>query len=392
MVKARSRLFESSNDVANSMLSIGNVEDAVETLLRSGACDKAFMVAAAARNGSFKVKVGNVARTRERFERPYIETSFADARFFLEYTMASSRAKTLLVEGELYSAAASYLSIGDVASAELLLLRHGQSVAAFLIDLLVNAKIKDVRFRFAMLCIQSGVAVELFGVLDEQERMELAPAVKYANDAARKTFYAQFGLKEPGEYLEMAQKATRKERLQLLLLAGCRTDAVHFFLDFVRENLTSDFAEARTWTKIIERADLDSLSWDLAVQVISLSLYFGVYTCLWKGYAKVSHRMQSKLKAVASSVSLEWLNALVSETERAVSLMENKSCEARLYSVGYKSLNSEPLNTRYCDQTKYGKQYWLEDGKTKLSMEGALMWFDVTPFSPLNVKVRHYIV
>jgi hypothetical protein len=72
--------------------------------------------------------------------------------------------------------------------------------------------------------------------------------------------------------------------------------------------------------------------------------------------------------------------------------MGSPSYEARLPSVGYKYLNAAPLGTPYFNDTKYGKQYWLEDGKSKLMMESALMWFDVTPFSPLSLNVRHYLL
>lgn len=138
MMKNRAKLFDDENQVANYQLLIGDAYGAMKTLVQSNDSDKAFLVSAAQNKNSFKFLISDTkVQTFSPF-RPYIDKRFLESELFIEYRTASARAKQCLKEGKVFLAAASYLSISDITSAEFCLLKHGQTVAAFLLDSLTK--------------------------------------------------------------------------------------------------------------------------------------------------------------------------------------------------------------------------------------------------------------
>jgi hypothetical protein len=394
MVKQRAKLRDNPNDVANCMLTTGQVDAAIDLLLGSGSTDSAFLVAAAARNGAFKVNVSNSAEPKEKVERPYIDREFTDGRVYLEYKTASARAHASLVEGAIYPAAAAFLSIGDVVSAVSLLIKHGQTVTAYMIDRITNAQVPQASRRLYMLCIQSGLVEELLTSLSGAVAIkeEVAIALPFKNPSMRESLFKRFELKSPDEYAALAGSAMGVKQLQLLVLAGKKREAAAAFLETARGTLRSSFVEMRDLTKWIETANLDDLEEDVLGQIVGVSLYFAIYEAMWKGYKRIMRSLVETFQGLASKPAAKWLAPFLPEIEKVASIVKNDPSESRIYSVGHTFLNVVNLGTGYDPLVKYGKQYYLDNGTSKLKMEEALMWFDVTPYSPANLKVRHYIV
>ncbi|OHS97246.1 hypothetical protein TRFO_09489 [Tritrichomonas foetus] len=389
MMKNRAKLFENQNDIANYQLLIGDVNGAIDTLVNANETDKAFLVAAAQKRSAFQYTENEVNRQVPQKKRQYIDKLFEDPSLFIEYITASERAKQCLEEGQVYIAAAAFLSIGDVVSAEFCLMQHGQTAAAFLLDLLTKTNNPTIRGRFAMLCIQSGAKRELFKYLTDDEKLKFAIAVNFKTPNARSAFYSEYGLRPPSEY---SGGETDYEKLHNLLLAGKINEACEFMVATATEKMKTHYCEVEEMVKLIEIANLNEAEENNYFSIVCLSLYFGMYRAIWKGYRKIFKHLQARFADNVKQHNIEWAKDLIVETKKAIELFEKMNNPSRLYYVGYKYLNARQIGVAYKQSSMYGRQYYLEDGMTTMSMEETLMWFDSTPFSPLTFKVRHYVI
>jgi WD40 repeat protein len=394
MVKNRAKLYESPDDIAREYLFIGAVDDALSLLLKSDMTDKAFLLAAAQRKGSFQSSTKPCPQQKVTVEYPYIDTVFTNAKLFDEYATASERARHHLKEGEIYYAAASYLSIGDVVTAELLLLRLGQTSTAFLIDSVTGLKNRQVREKFAMFALQSGIKESVFQKLETDEKERIVIALSFPSIDARESFYQSIGLRTVAEYRQASVGAAPFQRLHYLLLAGDTSPAVVFFINFVQLdlNFATKFMEIRDMTKLVELANLDGTDAVKLTQVVCLSLYFACYAAAWKGYARIFKRLGDRILALSQGTSNAWFAPFAVEAVRALKLFDRPDGEVRLYAVGHRFLNTRTLGNSFPSDQKYGKLYFLEDGASYISMEGALMWFELTPFSPVTLGSRYYLL
>ena len=393
MMKNRAKLFENENDIANYQLIIGDVDGAIETLIKADEINKAFLVSAAMRKETFKFDITSSKITIEPKSRPYIDTEFTDPTAFIEYLAASERASQCLKEGQVYLAASAFLSIGDVLSAEMCLLKHGQNASAYLLDLLTKTNYAPVKEKFYMLCIQSGSKKELFKYLNAEEKEKFAIALSFKTPEKKEQFYSENGLNSIKEYQDKVQKSkTDLEKLHNLLLSGNLDKACEFMISTAQNKTKTNYPEVEEMVKLIEIADLSKAKDTNIYSIAFLSMYFGFYRAIWKGYTKIIKYMQTKITNIASSHKLDWAKSFVEDTKKALSLFDKNKDNCRIYYVGYQYLNAKPIGYPYSQSTMYGKQYYLEDGITTLGMEEALMWFECTPYSPLTFQARHYVI
>ena len=182
------------------------------------------------------------------------------------------------------------------------------------------------------------------------------------------------------------------ERIHLLLLAGERRMAVHLYVDFIQENIETNFTAARELTKLMELANLENLDCSLIGEVVCMSLYFAGYEALWKGYDRVYNKIPERMSEIADMLALLWVKKYAEELTNAMIIMGRPRNRTKTYSFGERFLNTQKLGVPYRKSTMYGKQYYLEDGATTMPMEEALTWFELTPFSPLTLGTRHYVI
>lgn len=390
MMKNRAKLYDDGDEEkARIKLLIGDIEGAVDTLIEQNRSTDAFLIHAAKNKGAFNFTPKPVTHQTIVSKHPYIDTVYSNNDLYTEYKMASKQAKQCLMKGQIDCAASAYLSVSDVVSAEMRLLRHGETASAFLLDALTDTKNPIVREKFALMTIQSGSKKKLFEVLTEDEKKKFVVAIHFANETKREEFFTKVGLKKPAEYDVPGQNDY--EKVHNFLLAGKQNEACEFVLSKL-DGLSSHFCEIEDLVKLLQIADLSNATENLRFSIASLSVYFGIYKALWKGYKKILDKLQNSLASCIKSHNLSSLSQLANETQTAISLSKEKMEVAQLYYVGYDFLNVQKVGTGYKAASKYGKQYTLEDGVTKMNMEEALMWFDVTPFSPLSLNVRHYII
>jgi hypothetical protein len=243
-----------------------------------------------------------------------------------------------------------------------------------------------------MLTLQTGINDSIFEILEEDEKMRIVTARSFGNPEERESFYKTIGLKTINEYRQASVNAEPLQRLHYLLLAGDVLDAVSFFINFVKQYLGIKFVEIREMIKLLELADLDCLNPNDLTQVVCISLYFACYGAVWKGYAKIFKKLQDRMLEISRNDSAAWFTTFALEAVQAIDRFNTPKNEAHIYAVGHRFLNSRSLGHSFDPAQKYGKLYYLEDGKSFCTMDGALMWFDLTPFSPISIGSRHYIL
>ena len=388
MMKNRAKVSQTANDTANYDLTIGMVDEAINVLLESDLTDKAFLIAAAQRDGAFSVKVRDVKNQKEPVKRPYLDTEFKQAEAFIEYSTASERARSSIADGELYLAAISFLSIGDVVSAEQLLLKHGCVSTAFAIDEITKCHRRDVRERFALWALQQSKedSAKIFKILDEEEKKRVVLGMKFDDMKDRKSFYASVGLMAPESYKKASASKNGIDQMHLLLLAGEAEEAIRLFKEHMAKHIADKFSESRDIAHLFEIAELGEI--DQSV-VVFVSVYFAGYEALWRGYRAIYPRIQEVLNTTSAATGLDWAKNLAEEFHSATKIMDKNGNDGNLPYVGYQVFNYQPLGTPFERKTMYGKTFELAPHKI-VTMEEALMWFGLTPISPLPPYTRTY--
>lgn len=387
MVKNRAKICNSPNDAANYDLAIGMVDEAINVLLESQLTDKAFLIAAAQRDGAFSVKVRDVKTHKEPITRPYIDTEFKQAQAFVEYTTASGRARSSLADGEVYLAAVAYLSIGDIVSAEQLLVKHGSISTAFVIDQITKCDRKDVREKFALWCVYEGYHDKVFDILSEEEKKRVVLSVKFEGINERKAFYSSIGLMSPESYKKASAAKEGIEKMHLLLLAGEYPDAIRLFTDYMRLHIADKFAEAKEVVRLFEIADLTGVDQSI---VVFCSVYLAGYEALWRGYRAIYPKIQDVLNNTSILAGADWAKTLAEEFRAATKIMDKNGNEANIPYVGYQLFNHRPLGSELDKKLMYGRAFALSSDKS-ISFEEALMWFNLTPISPVPPYTRTYL-
>ena len=449
MMKNRMKLLEDEDQIADYNLAIGNSDKAIDELMKAKMADKAFLIAAAKKQGSFNLKslknpnkdpkqspklsgqksksiselkpkdenkiseivpnlsmnlIDNVlpSTVDEQLHKQstfsYIDSLFQSPAKWIEYKTASEWAKQCLKEGKIYLAAAAYLSIGDVVSCEYCLLKHGQLSTAIYVDLITKTKLLKVFDKFAMCAILNGLEKEFFSMehLDVAEKERYVIGIRFNSIEERTTFYSSIGISTPEQYLA-SSSSNSYDKLHKILLSGKINEGIDFFLEKAKE--MEDFCEVKDMTKLIEMINFDEVEDQRFLSIVVFSLYFAIYEAVYRGYKRIIYKMQDKLSNIVKNNNFDWGVKYVDETRKLINLIGELSnvtsindSQARIYSAGFNFLNPQPLGTPFVPTLMYGNLFILEDGKTKLTMEEALMWFGLTPFSPVTLREKIYIL
>jgi hypothetical protein len=153
-------------------------------------------------------------------------------------------------------------------------------------------------------------------------------------------------------------------------------------------------------------------------QVIAISYYFAVYNAIWRGHAPVVVHMISALDTIVTSANIDWLRPRLTEVKIAAALtlaaakVSNGKEIAKRFDVsnvlaGLEELDNDfsivggttvkprsmgvmPIDVAEAQSmstvsgiTIKRGSFVLEDQHSTMAWEEALMWFELTPFSPL---------
>jgi hypothetical protein len=247
----------------------------------------------------------------------------------------------------------------------------------------------------------------------------MVPLIPFRNDEERNAFYARHGMKTTTDYLGEAKKVRGFPRALFLILAGKITEAATYAVQCLKVTLSApafDFADAFKFVELIQDVHIDNLEVDpIWKQVIALSYYFASYNAMWRRFAPIVGSLVSALEMIVGEADIDWLRPRIPEVKLAAVLTVaswnigngkelaeklNVICELDGFdeslrvdggsTVKPRSMGVVPVDLSQVDPqstvsgtTIVNGAFVLEDEKSTIAWEEALMWFSLTPFSPL---------
>lgn len=427
---ARAQMLEGSEQAADLLLVCGKPEEAITEMISLGKFDDAMLVAAAMREQTFTPKRKSVSTKHDDPppHPPYQRDGFDNAADYGPYLVASQQSHEFAKTGKPLLSAASLLTVGDVIGAAWRLVHCGELMWAVEINKCAEYPDPKIYEIFHRWCVNQGCAEELLPTLNPRMKRLIAPLVPFESDEARLAFYRKAGMKSPNEYLVEAKRVKGFGRIQFLLLAGRVPEAVSeaiLRLKTLLNGKSMDFNDALSVLEFVQYAAMPKDMKDNAYyDLVAISYYFAAYKAMWRGYGLIIEYLVKSFEKVVTEKNLAWLSPRVSELKLVCALTlaagSGKAGKAYASSIGGAfetvkgiqaladdvSVNggstvkmrdigvvpveiSEVKFTSICSGTTIkGGAFFLEDQKSAMSADEAQMWFEVTPFSPLETHTQ----
>jgi hypothetical protein len=279
------------------------------------------------------------------------------------------------------------------------------------------ASIDTIEERFAIWTVLSGNWETPFPKFTAPIQRKIASLLPIGKEA-RVALYAANGLPSPMECSAGAQRLRGIARVERFGLAGNNLDAARAGIRILKGMLDGpalDFSTAAPFCDALNRLRLPPDSDEIRREVIALSYYFGLYSALWKGYTEIIAGLtlaaeeaiaeidwmiekgweirviggigiakagvaQSRLYFKSRALHAEWIDQLDDQDQVSGGVV----VQPAVPKVIPVRIEANPV-VSYCSGPLVGESvFLLEDGETAMSSREALMWFDVTPFSPLK--------
>jgi hypothetical protein len=388
--------------------------------------DHAMLVATAMRDLNFKPRTKGVAAAQVDFTSPFLEPTFEKTEDFRVYNVASQCSHSFALEGKPLLAAAALLAVGDVNSAASLLLHCGELIWALAVNQCSpnpSEKFWDVFGRYT---ISLGVKDNFFANLPKDVARALTPLIHFDSTESRDLYYKSKDLKTAAEYFDDAKKARGFARLQFFAMAGSHAEAIVFGLQNIKAIMSEpvfNFSEAIKYLDAV--SDVHCSDDKLARELVAVSFYFATFRAMWRGYWPIIKSLVDAAVALIKDNNIEWLSGRIAELKlaTAVTLARGSIAAAKAYvaTVGdavqgaYKAIADLPADftadggstvvprgcgviptditvpprVSLCSGVSIiGDPFVLDDDEQAMSKQEALMWFEVTPFSPLPTHKR----
>jgi hypothetical protein len=417
------------------LLYTGQPLKAIDTLIEEGCYDSAMLVAASLRKNSFlpktkSVRVKNEKRTEED-DFPFIKDDYTSSDFQL-YSIASERSIRFAKEGMPLLSATSLLCVGNVDGAIWRLIHCGELVWA--IDLAkatdkYDDKIAALTFRY---CAYHGKGFEAFRQLSPSLKRSLAPLLITKGEIELEQLYKENGMKSIQEYASRVKKNDPLTLIQSNMLTGNIDEGILITVDCLNKIMLSDsfdFCEAEKYVTFIRNAashvDVTKQQW---LKAVAICHYFGIYYAFWHGYGIVAPTIFYAYKAIVDSTDEEFLKKHVADAEfvtvlaliqynkeKAEEFMQKNGIETNdMFQAAFDvkknaskidggstvvtassgmspvDIDFDPLYSVCSGEIITGNPFIFEDTKTRMTLDEAFMYFESTPFSPLETS--KYIV
>ena len=433
LLMARERMVETPEEAEELLLIAGKPRDAIDHMINNELYESALLVTASLRERRYKPKTKTVhvkkSPVDEMSSIPFIKDDFQSEDYEL-YSIASKRSMRFALEGQPLISAASLLTVGDVDGAIWRLVHSGEIVWA--VDLARATgrfnkydKITELFFRY---CAYNGKGQEAFQLLPNYLKINLMPLLVFPSDSEMNTFYVQNGMKSILEYTNQSKKGTQYSQIQSKMLSGRFDEAIQSIIEILKKIMSDtvfDFNEANKYVDLIRNCashvDSSKLYWLVAV---GLCHYFGLYYAFWHGYGMVAPALFWAFKQIAEATNEEWLLKRIEEASicagvilsksnlektkefmNAYNLVDNQEVNAALNvrtnsqnvdggctvkssdpGVNPTDLDFEPMISLCSNELVTGSPFILEDLKSRMTYDEALMFFESSPFSPLRTS------
>jgi WD40 repeat protein len=415
LISMRSDMLKGSEQSAQLALVAGKTEVAIDRLTALKEFDSVSLIVAALRGTTFapRTKARRLDSQSER--RPYTQGDFDDPTDLAAYRIASRHARELVLHGAPLRAAATLLATGDVASSAWILLHCGELSWAKVVAgcMAIRSAIDDVFMDF---CAYHGLVDLVIDKLPRSQQTELIPAIRFQSSSARDNYYREHGFNTMQFYKHEASHTRGLKQIYNLILAGKEPEAQEVAVALVKPLIQSaswNFADVAEILYVLRNVR------NPIPEFVAVCLVCGIYRAMWRGYHQIIRALLAKLL----ECQVKWVCQEVKKLEVAVTLtlaqtdpgvartyasaLENRESEAfkaladitegvdggslvRAQIAGINPVNPDSAQrVSICSGCGFeGNAFILEDGVTAISGDEALMWFEVTPFSPLKTHRR----
>lgn len=429
---ARAEMVKGTEEAADLTLIAGKPKDAIQLMIDMHQFDDAMLVTAALREKTFQPRTKTVSQKPiERENPPFIRNDFSNPEDYGPYIVASKRSKDFAKEGKPLLAAAALLTVGDVPGAAWRLLHCGELMWAIEVSRCAGQLDEQIAEVFARYCIENNCVKQIFPTLSPRLKRKLIPLVKFKTEEIREKFYSACGMKTLHEYLDEAKKARGLAKVQFLLLAGKIPEALQAGVQILRSMLSNsayDYSEAKEVASILANVHIPKTAKDTYfVEVMAIVNYFAIYEAMWKGYDSIIEKLVVVTEEIINQENIDWLKPRIKEMKIAASLALAKETvrvgKAYIDTVksitcktfeGIQSLDDDVsvdggctvhglgsgiipfdigigIKKSICSGLRiHGNYFVLEDKKSMMTLDEALMWFEVTPYSPLPTAQRMF--
>ncbi|OHT12484.1 hypothetical protein TRFO_17637 [Tritrichomonas foetus] len=398
-------------------------EIAIEQLLSLHEFNSAELVCASMKEKTFAPRTKTMRIEKDTTKcvepPPFLQTDFNEADDFSLYQVSSQKSLMYARDGKPLFAAAALLTVGDVIGAAYRLIHCGEICWA----MEIVKCIEDVDFQapireeFVIYCIVNGCYENAFDLLSNSAKRKYVNLIPFENETARNKFYLQHKLRSLDQYSSEVNRMKGANKVQCLILAGKQKEAETTAANLIRSLMSVnfyDYSEIKAILSIVQSSN------EVSDEIAALSHFFGVYEAMWRGYGQI---IPSLITAV-EKLGISWINEKLTELKIAAALATAKdnNAKAQKYIDSLSGINSDAFegikqlekitvdggstvkahgsgiipndmgaSVGYSFFTKKridGNVFYFEDDSTAVSEDEALMWYEVSPFSPLASHKR----
>lgn len=423
LVLARAKMLEETEEGANLLIIAGNKEDAIECLAKQGLYSIAMLVAASTRETRNPASSIIFSNDEEKENKDFVVDSVDEISPELR-RVSSMMTEKYSREGKPLLAAASLLSVGDADGAVMKLFMSGEIAWAFEISRAVDRRYDFLDEALFVTCASCGLGHDAFNMLSPSSKRKFAPFLAISSESELNDLYTKNGMKTVSQVLEQSRNAKGINLIRLRLISGDFNDAISLVVKQAQKILAEevyDFSELEELSEIIKSAgrsvDPSSKQW---CAVVAICHYVGLYKCLWAGLSPVAALIFDAFQDAAILSAEEFLTKRIQEAKVAALMalsisekemahvfaqnheMNEKDFVSSESATGGKTFSAASSGIIPIDIDKTlqysictGKPvkqnpFILENMRTRMTMNEALMYCSVTPFSPL--KTMKYLI
>lgn len=421
---ARAKLLDDSPNIANYSLIAGLPRKAISEYIEFGSFDKALVVAAAMRERTFQPKTKTKSRIKKhvanRFD--FVKREFNGEDFYI-YSVASKRSHMYAQNKEPLLSAASLLTVGDVQGAIWRLIHSGEILWAVDVARITGFFDEAIACVFLRYCISLGKGKEAFSILSSTLKRIFAPLIVFVSLKEREEFYLKNDMKTLSEFLSDSNRLKGPLSCLYKMLAGHVHEALSLaisLIDSILKSNNSNWNEALEIAKVVRLSAPNYNERTGKNEAVAISHFFAIYEAMWKGYSLIAEGLYKSFEAAVKLVNIDWLSERLHDAQvaTAFSICQESPYKANKFlkeknihiiefdektkstgGITVKALSSNvvPIDLDTKPQYSYisgkhvsGNFFFLEDKTSKISIEEAIMWFEVTPFSPLPTAAVLY--
>ena len=437
LVLMRSEMLKGSDESAIHAVIAGKPELAAEQLVELNDFTSAELICAAMRENDFTPRSKTVRANdkkihnknhKEKMEQtetvpePFLRTDFDEANDFNCYLVASQQSLDYARDGKPLFAAAALLTVGDAIGAAWRLFHCGEICWAMEVIRCLNDETLEapIREEFVKYCIAHNRGERAFDLLSQSAKRRLVNLLNFNSEKEKYAFFEKHKLKSPEQYALESSRMKGHQKIQALILAGKQKEAETQAIAMIRSLMSSnfyDYTEVKTILSIVQNSE------NVSDELAAISHYFGAYEAMWKGYDDIVER----LIVAVQELKVDWLNDKINELQIVAALTLSKNSvnigQKYIQTLGSSAKNVEAfdgimkldpklkvnggatvkchgsgiipndmesiIKTSICTGNRItGNVYYFEDENSTVSEDESIMWYEVSPFSPLKTHKR----